>query len=254
MWQEQNDKKDGPDSEIIKFQTSEIFLKMLKGISQRLGFTEDLSFDEIEVIYDMCQFEEAWFINKTSPWCTAFTVEHVTILEYSEDLNYYYKSGYGSSLNQRVPCDAISDMIKNLNSTSDPTTIAYFTHSTMLQMFLSALGVGKDLEPLRADNFKEMSDRKWRTSLLGPFTGNLAAVKYECSNDLNNREKIMFFSNEKSIDFDWCLTGVCNLSDVIEKFKVYTGSNCSTYYCSSSNVLGSSFVVFFLLFIVVFSV
>lgn len=240
IWQQHNDEKDGPDSEIVKFQTSEVFLKMLKGISQRLGFTEVLSFEEIEVIYDMCRFEEAWFIHQTSPWCTAFTVEQITILEYSEDLNYYYKSGYGTSLNQRVPCEAVSDMIKNLNSSTNPTTIAYFTHSTMLQMFLSSLGVGKDVKPLRADNFAEMSNRKWRTSLLGPFTGNLAAVKYECS---NGPEKIMFFSNEKFVDFDWCSAGVCNLTDVIEKLKVYTDNNCSTYYCSSSNVLRSSFVV-----------
>lgn len=244
IWQEQNDKKDEPDSEIVKFQTSEIFLKMLKGISQRLGFSEVLSFSEVEVIYDMCRYEEAWFINKTSPWCSTFTAEHVKILEYSEDLNYYYKSGYGSSLNQRVPCEAISDMIKNLNSTSNPSTVAYFTHSTMIQMFLSSLGVGKDEKALRADNFSEMSDRKWRTSLLGPFTGNLAAVKYECPSDLSSKEKIMFFSNEKLVKFDWCSAGLCNLSDVMKKLKVYTEGNCSTYYCSGSNVFRPFFVVF----------
>lgn len=54
----------------------------------------------------------------------------------------------------------------------------YFTHSTPFQAFLTALGIGKDAVPLRADNYYQQTQRNWRTSLLSPFAANLAVVLY----------------------------------------------------------------------------
>ena len=65
-----------------------------------------------------------------------------------------------------------------MNSSAQPQAIAYFTHSAAIQLLATALGLYKDRETLRADNYMEMKDRMWKTSTLSPFAANLVAVKY----------------------------------------------------------------------------
>jgi multiple inositol-polyphosphate phosphatase / 2,3-bisphosphoglycerate 3-phosphatase len=109
----------------------------------------------------------------------AFTVSQVDVLEYKEDLKYYYKSGHGSELNKRMACATVNDMLTQLEYNVGPKTVAYFTHSSELQLFLVALGAVKDNEPLRADNYNRLRNRFWRTSAIAPFAANVAAIKYE---------------------------------------------------------------------------
>lgn len=54
-----------------------------------------------------------------------------------------------------------------------------FTHSSTFQAFLTAMGIGRDYNGLTADNYYQQSKRNWRTSLLDPFTANLAAILYQ---------------------------------------------------------------------------
>lgn len=248
-------KTEADQKELKKFQESSIYIKMLSDVSLRLGFQYNLTVEQVNTMYDMCRYEQAWYLDNISTWCAAFTPDQVKILEYASDLKYYYKTGYGNGINSNIPCELMSDMVKQLESTSNPTTIAYFSHSAMLQTFLVALGVGKDNEALRSDNFEQMSQRNWRTSDLSPFSGNLAAVKYECPQDTNEKYKVMFFLNQKYVSLDWCNVGLCNLSDVKRKLKKYTESDCSKTFCdeSSSNLLKSSLSLIFISFFFVFS-
>lgn len=63
-----------------------------------------------------------------------------------------------------------------IDGTDEPTGVFYFTHSHMIMLFLTAMGIGKDSEPLTAANFREMDRRNWRSSLLVPFAANFVAV------------------------------------------------------------------------------
>lgn len=58
------------DSELNKFQDSKLFKRMMKEISQRLGFNERLKKKQIMNMFDMCRYEQAWNINTSSVWCT----------------------------------------------------------------------------------------------------------------------------------------------------------------------------------------
>lgn len=108
----------------------------------------------------------------------AFTQNHVKVLEYHEDLNYYYKNGYGAGLNSRLACSLVVDMLNHLESQANPKVVAYFTHSATMQLLLTALGAAKDNDALRADNYEQLSRRKWRSSEVSPFASNLAVIKY----------------------------------------------------------------------------
>lgn len=163
----------------------------------------------------------------------AFTPNQVNVLEYWSDLEDYYQVGHGSPLNKNVACEAVSDMMHHMESNSLPKVVAYFTHSQTVQLLLTALGTAQDSDALRADNYLSMTRRKWRSSQMAPFAANLAAVKYECPQDVE-QTKVMFFLNEKPIDFSWCKVGLCNWSDVKEKYKSYSQGDCASTYCTGS--------------------
>jgi multiple inositol-polyphosphate phosphatase / 2,3-bisphosphoglycerate 3-phosphatase len=178
-FQQQADKAKDKDSEYVKFMESEIYKKTAEEISTRLGYKYTLNHKQIDTMWDMCRFDQAWYLQDESPWCAAFTPEHVNVLEYLEDLKYYYKAGYGSSLNSNIMCAAVKDMVRTIKSEENPKVVAYFTHASAIQLFLTALGYAKDTESLRADNFNKMKYRKFRSSTWSPFASNLAVVKYE---------------------------------------------------------------------------
>lgn len=195
-------------------------IQLVSDVSQRLGYRFPLKTQQVLDIFDMCRYDQAWFIDRPSPWCVAFTPNQIDDLEYLEDLQTYYKSGFGQKLNSRIQCAAIKDMLHHLESNNLPKTVAYFTHSKSILLLLTALKAVKDSDSLRADNYYSMSRRKWRLSEISPFSSNLAAIKYDCPNEVE-REKVMFFLNEKPISFDWCKVGLCNWSDIKENYHEY---------------------------------
>ncbi|XP_030560896.1 multiple inositol polyphosphate phosphatase 1 [Drosophila novamexicana] len=217
----------GAGSEHKKYRTSAIWNQTMEDIARRLGFRV-LAEDDIKLMYDMCRYEQAWQVDRTSVWCGAFLPEHVTVMEYAEDLKYYYGSGYGFEENTRFNCRAVQDMLSRLSSPVSPHVVAYFAHSTGLQTLLTALGINEDKAKLRADNFN--ANRRWKTSLLGPFAANFVAVKYSCPAQLE-KEKVVFFLNQNAVELDWCNVGLCNWSDVLEKYKTISEANCDEYYC-----------------------
>lgn len=164
----------------------------------------------------------------------AFTKSQINILEYAQDLKYYRESGYGNAdLNANIACEAVKDMLRQLDSKENPQVSAYFAHSATVQLVLTALDAYRDTMPLRADNYAHQSRRKWRVSELSPFAANLAAIKYDCPND-NERTKVMFFLNQKPMDFAYCNVGLCNWSDVKRIYRRFEGADCALTFCKTS--------------------
>lgn len=166
-------------SEYAKFMLTPVYKKTLEEISIRLGYKYTMSPKQVDTIWDMCRYDQAWYLQDDSPWCAAFTHEHVNVLEYAEDLKYYYKASYGSPLSKNMMCAAVKDMVMNMRSEDNPKVIAYFSHASAIQLFLTALGYAKDNDALRADNYGNMKYRKFRASVVSPFASNIAVVKYE---------------------------------------------------------------------------
>lgn len=178
-WKKNEESKDNPQSEEAKFIKSADYQQMVRDVSTRLGFRFALSDEQIDTIWDMCRFEQAWTVDKVSTWCAAFTRDQVDLLEYKEDIKYYYKSGYGRELNSKIPCELFKDLLNFFKSQSDPNVAAYFSHSDMINTFLVALKAFKDERELKADNLNQMRRRLWKTSRLSPFAANIVAVKYK---------------------------------------------------------------------------
>ncbi|XP_050441826.1 multiple inositol polyphosphate phosphatase 1-like [Adelges cooleyi] len=56
------------------------------------------------------------------------------------------------------------------------------------------LGLAKDDVSLTADNYKEMADREWRTSLMSPWLANFMAVLFKSNSD---EYRVAFYFNER---------------------------------------------------------
>ncbi|XP_020812224.1 multiple inositol polyphosphate phosphatase 1 [Drosophila serrata] len=230
----------GEGSEYEKYHKASLWTNTLKDISTRLGFQYTLEEEDIKLMYDMCRYEQAWQVDRSSAWCTAFLPEQVSVFEYAEDLKYYWGSGYGFPETGRLNCRLVQDLLTHLSNPVSPHVVAHFGHSTGLLTLLTALGMRKDDIPLRADNSDSMSSRRWKSSLIDPFAGNFVAVKYDCPAELD-REKVVFFLNQDAVQLDWCSVGLCKWSDVLEKYKTISEADCGDYYCRTGGApsLGS---------------
>lgn len=116
---------------------------------------------------------------------------------------------------------------------------AYFAHSETVKLFLT-LGVGKNAELLRANNYAEMNQRKFRSSVNAPFAANVAAIRYVCPNN-ENRTKVMLVLNQRPMEeFGFCKSGLCNLGDLKRIYARFNGANCEDIFCVDSNGISPS--------------
>lgn len=198
--------------EKIKFDNGEEMLKTVKDINNRLKLTTSLNSADVILIYRTCGFETAWHKTKKSPWCSIFTEENFKVLEYSEDLKYFWQDGYGYELTYKQACPLFNDMITFLLSRSTyPKVSVYFTHSGTLLKLLAHLGLYKDENYLTANNFLLMSNRKYRTSKIDSFGTNVALILYKCG----DKEKILTLHQENIVRLPICpLDDLCSLEDI----------------------------------------
>lgn len=146
----------------------------------------------------------------------------------------------------------MDDMVTHLSTDTSPNVVAYFGHIDNIHAQLTAMGAFKDAVPLRSDNFDTMAGRKWKTSEICPFSSNVAAVKYHCPNDAEEKYKVKFFLNQKTLNLDWCgADGVCKLSEVMKQYSVFTNGDCDQIFCSKSVRLGNHFMFSFILIFIV---
>ncbi|KAF7285493.1 hypothetical protein GWI33_010591 [Rhynchophorus ferrugineus] len=226
-WQEKVANNPDSDLEYRTFLESKEYEDMAKQISRRLGFRYTLNSSLIQDIYDMCRFDKAWQVEQPSAWCTAFTKEHLKLLEYGEDLKEYYITGYGNKLVENIGCGIVQDLYRKFERTvqgypDGNKVTALFTHAATMEAVYSTMGIAQDPNGLKADNYKQQQRRMWRTSLINPFAANLVAVLYQCqtSNQPQNNFKVMFFLNEVPIEeFLGCSVGLCDWSIFENRFQ-----------------------------------
>eukprot|EP00094_Tigriopus_californicus_P001991 TCALIF_01919-PA protein Name:"Similar to MINPP1 Multiple inositol polyphosphate phosphatase 1 (Homo sapiens)" AED:0.37 eAED:0.38 QI:0/0/0/1/0/0/2/0/367 len=217
-----NEVKLNPESlrEFNLFQDSEFFSQnVIQPLSTRLGYQRSLTKKEVEEFYLACQFGQAWQPRRPSPWCSIFEPNELEILEYREDLEYYWIDGYGKDINHKPACVLFKDLLENFSNLtkgvdSEERAIFYFSHAGLLMKFLCFLGLNQDAEPLLHNNFEAMKQRQYRTSQNVPFGANVAFVIQECSNE--NNYKVGMFLNEKLTQIPGCNQEWCDYSTFVD--------------------------------------
>jgi len=151
-----------------------------------------------------------------------FTEDELDILEYREDLEHYWQDGHGHSLNGDSACVLTFNMAQNFKNVSEANSdneeeelgIFYFSHSGAVLKLMAHLGLFKDDEHLRHNNYQQMKTRKWRTSEIDPFGANVALVLRRC---FENDFSVGLLVNEKWTSIPGCQQW-CPLNTFLERF------------------------------------
>ncbi|XP_037024280.1 multiple inositol polyphosphate phosphatase 1-like [Bradysia coprophila] len=216
------------------------YQQMLSQVSAKLGFhgSRHLSFNDISILNNICKFEQIWHVNSTSPMCAAFSVANYEVLEYYDDLFFYYRYGYGHSafrtLYENIYCYAMQDLLTFIASDnpSDQRAKLYGGHTATVQMLAVTLGLFEDDEHLTRHNFAQQAYRKWKTSVHAAKGTNLVVVKYDCGAEDND---ILFLHSEVPLQIPGCQSnGICKQSFLMERFGRFLNANCAEMYCRNS--------------------
>lgn len=215
--------------------------RVIEAVSERLGFKKKLSFDDLHLMFTMCRFESASQPERTSPWCNVFTRDEVAVIEYDEDLEYYWTDGYGFPINYEQACPPVKDFLDHFRAAMKedsrvPLGVFRFTHSGLLLKVYARLGLFRDAVPPRADNFQAQMDRKWRSSFIDPFTANLALVLFRCNGSGSNPGhdyKLMAFVQEHPVALPGCDDLLCPMETVLRTYaQMADACDVATICCS----------------------
>ncbi|XP_058830423.1 multiple inositol polyphosphate phosphatase 1 [Topomyia yanbarensis] len=163
--------------EVDLFYNSKPMKEVIGRISRKVGTYVDA--DSIHLMYQTCAFETAWRKRYVSPWCLLFDKASVKVLEFGEDLEYYWIDGYGYDLTYKQACAAFGDFFHRFDEDLEPYTF-YFTHSGTLLKAMAFLGLFHDDYQLTHKDFERR--RHWRVSEIDAFATNLVFTKLECTN------------------------------------------------------------------------
>jgi len=234
--------KRNPDSlkERNLFEKSQVMKDLMLNMTTFLGLsTSPLTISDLDIMYVMCNFDLAWQPSKNSPWCNMFPRQGLQLMEYREDLEYFWVDGPGYPVTAQQACVLAKDMMDTFRNISMGMVATkgsfYFTHSGTILKLLTFLKVGLDGSTLRSDNVMEMEDRGWRTSILGPFGANVAFVLQKCETESDQLEwRIGLWVNEILTLIPGCEEVWCKMEDFLEAFPQIENCDFDTV-CNSDD-------------------
>eukprot|EP00727_Mastigamoeba_balamuthi_P007290 m51a1_g3181 hypothetical protein (439) ;mRNA; f:415297-416816 len=205
------------------------------GIAKKIAGLTGLPADEMVAqemvtrMWDTCSFEQT--VLGKSNWCSVFDKEDAKLLEYGEDLDKYYTSGYGIDVSYKIAAPLVQSVFKYADSVvsgtaGTPRAKLMFAHAETVLPLKALLGLNKDDKPLTASWTEAQRDaRKWRNSVISTMATNVAFVVSKCS---SGKHQIQMIESETPIDFPGvagCSKNWCPLAAVKESYKGVLSTN-----------------------------
>ena len=149
-----------------------------------------------------------------SAWCAIFSEENFRVLQYTDDLVFYYKDGYGHDVNWKMTKPLITEMEMRFNGmvagTNDKKVFIYISHSEATDTVLPVLGLYNDSRPLLASDWPS-EDHLWNTSDVISFSHNTALLGLHCPEE-EEPHHVMAFHMERPVVMPACGDLLCPLS------------------------------------------
>lgn len=191
------------------FKYTQHMTEVVDHVRQQFGNSPAIMAKHVIGMFIACTFEYAVF-ERDDTWCSLFRPEDMNVMEYYYDLKHFWKRGWGYDINLKMACPLLSAMfadIKNSLNTSDihrDSGVFRFAHGETLQPLYCLLGLFKDTEMLRANNYHHHTERYYRTSRIVPFAANIAFVVYNCSAGEQEDFKVEVLVNEQPVSIPCC--------------------------------------------------
>ena len=119
-------------------------------------------------------------------------------------------------------------------------------------MLYTALGLFKDSQPLRADNFDAMRSRKFKSNTVLPMATNAAFVLHHCGGSGADNYVVKMYVNEIDTAIPECGGNPCPLSNITSMFGEYIKACdikdiCSLDTSTAAKCFSSYFIISVLL-------
>ncbi|KAG4072663.1 hypothetical protein HA402_004752 [Bradysia odoriphaga] len=174
---EHNASEDGPE-----------YQEMVVQVSAKLGLHHSnvLRNSDLHQLAFYCKYEQVLRSNFTepSPFCAAFSVGNVQVIEYANDIEWQDRVGSGlpqhRQLKGNLMCFTLQDMLRFIqsNDENDHKARIFGGHATQ---FIYLLPFGAfDADPsLTRHNFAQQTERAFKTSYMLGMGSNLAIIRLE---------------------------------------------------------------------------
>ena len=198
-----------------KFMEQPAYQDMVLDVSMRVGTV--LTIADVRMAWNLCRYELAEFPDTSkhvSAWCAIFSEENFRVLQYTDDLVFYYKDGYGHDVNWKMTKPLITEMEMRFNGmvagTNDKKVFIYISHSEATDTVLPVLGLYNDSRPLLASDWPS-EDHLWKTSDVISFSHNTALLGLHCPEE-EEPHHVMAFHMERPVVMPACGDLLCPLS------------------------------------------
>ncbi|KAH9365660.1 hypothetical protein HPB48_003062 [Haemaphysalis longicornis] len=216
--------KAGTPPAVEAYEKGPYWQRLLTTLTWRLGF--NVTKADLKMMLRACQFEYATV--RRGP-------DDLKASEFREDLDDYYKDGYGRERNYVQACPVITELVTRLNSKA-LTPYSLISFFLFFKNFCAAKRLTDRVLHQRGVNYSfvmrnsgRMADRQWRSSLLCPFNANVAFVLFKCPKDSH---KVVTFLNERPQQIPGCPSHHCPLETFLNIYKEPADTCNITEICS----------------------
>ncbi|KAE9536821.1 hypothetical protein AGLY_006883 [Aphis glycines] len=151
-------------------------------------------------VYDYSNEEEG------HAWCHVFDIDDIIMFENMHDYQYYIKNGYNDIKTKNYGHPMMRDILGFLDKKDTEKFKLFASHTSNCLSLITGFRMFEDKDKLSLKNMTEgdkMSNRKWKSSLLGNYACNIMVVVYECENanyEISEEEEVSIFLNETPLE------------------------------------------------------
>ena len=172
-----------------------------------------------------------------------------------EDLDDYFGDAYGRDINSKAPCVAVEDILSKIedaihadettrssgSSNKSPEAYLRFSHAGAIKQMLAYLGMFTSLHvsdfnvsadySCESESHDISTSNEWRSSLVSPFSSNIAFVLHKCSNSTPGASstqfdyRILTLLQETPVKVKGCLSSLCPLDQFVSNLRTNTLCN-----------------------------
>lgn len=204
-------------------------------VTKKLGLSEDKPIDAemLDTIFDMCKFENGF--KNYSVWCSLFEKKDIQLFEYIEDFDDYIKDAYGSQTTGKQACPMVKDLVDAFQDGTKLTgaqnekrkAYYYFSHAGAMKKLLAAFDIFQDADSYSVSRAEDLikkgkvdDDREWQSSLIAPFSANMAFVLYRCQKQGKPvAHKILATVTEQPVKLGRCSDTACSSRKFFETYN-----------------------------------
>lgn len=75
---------------------------------------------EVYLIFENCRLEHGLF--RDAPWCSVLTPAMLEVIEYHQDIKYYWEDSYGHRISYEPACTLVKDILQHLELVTFPSS------------------------------------------------------------------------------------------------------------------------------------